>query len=204
MNTVTKNCDDKTNKETVKKAVALFGSPHRGGVTSALLDAFMDKLDQSFTIERFDTYKINIKPCIDCKSCFKQYGCALDDNQSLFRSIEEADLLIVATPVYLMSFPAPLKAVFDRFQQYYGARFGLLKSPAIEKPKQAVFLLASGSETEEGSDIILKQAERAFSVMNTKIAGTVLLKGTDKLTDEKVKAAKEQARQTAIKIHECR
>lgn len=37
--------------------------------------------------------------------------------------LEDADAVIVATPVYNLSFPAPMKALFDRFQRYYEAHF---------------------------------------------------------------------------------
>ena len=106
-------------------------------------------------------------------------------------SFFEADLVIVASPVYLLSYPAPLKALFDRFQRFYSARFrrGILKP--VAKPKKSVLLLTAGSDGAEAKEIIEAQTKRAFSVMNTTIIGTVLADNTD--TEPLLPAALQQA-----------
>ncbi len=48
-------------------------------------------------------------------------GCSIPDYQLFDTLYRNADVVVVATPVYGLSFPAFLKAVFDRTQQYYEA-----------------------------------------------------------------------------------
>ena len=85
----------------------------------------------------------------------------------------------MASPVYNLSFPAPLKAVLDRFQRYFEARFSLGKKPAIEKHRKAVLLVSAGANCREGVDIMEKQLRQSFSVMNTDLTDTVSWLCTD-------------------------
>ena len=52
--------------------------------------------------------------------------------------LEDADAVIVATPVYNLSFPAPMKALFDRFQRYYEAHFRRKIAQPITKHKKSI------------------------------------------------------------------
>lgn len=92
----------------------------------------------------------------------------------------DADLIVIASPVYLDAFPAPTKALFDRFQRFFCARFRWHIEKPIEKPKQAVMLLTAGSDGAEAQAVLEKQVRRAFSVMNTNLCATILADHTDK------------------------
>jgi multimeric flavodoxin WrbA len=174
----------------MKKVVALFGSPHKNGVTYKLLNEFLISFDKTdFDVETVSVFEENVAPCIDCASCKSSYGCVLKQNKELFRMIEQADYIIMAVPVYLLSMPAPLKALFDRFQQYYNAHCYLNLVQPIKKPKRAFLILTAGSGSSEGANIMIRQAELAFSVMNTKIGGSFVLKDTDKLGDDEMQQA---------------
>ena len=72
-----------------------------------------------------------------------------------------------------------LKALFDRFQRFYNAHFRRGIAQPIDKPKKAVLLLTAGDDGKEAQAVIEAQTRRAFSVMNTKIVGTVLADKTD-------------------------
>lgn len=182
----------------IEKVLALLGSPHSRGVTQMLLAHFLAQAGENTDITRFSPWETPVAPCDGCGVCFSRPGCVKPDNHLLFQQLEQADALVIATPVYLLSFPAPLKAVFDRFQQYYGARFGRGLRPAIAKHKRAFLLITCGSEKDDGAEIILRQARMAFSVMNTAIEGNYILSGTDHLEEARLsrerEALAEQAR----------
>ncbi len=59
--------------------------------------------------------------------------------------------MVVATPVYGLSFPAPLKAVFDRTQQYYEAYISRHIKHPFEKPK-GILLSVYGSNDKRGGN----------------------------------------------------
>ena len=168
-------------KKTQKNAVVLFGSPKDNGFTAQLLNKFLSELNE-YKITIIDTYKENINPCTGCGICKLAESCKYHDLDEFDYMLRTTDLLIVATPVYNLSFPAPLKSVFDRMQRYFSARFFQNKKPPVEKRKKAVLLLTSGSDDENGPQIIISQLKMIFTVLNASLDYTIIWKNTDKNT----------------------
>ena len=99
----------------MKHALVLFSSPHKDGHTKKLLEAFLDGLKgKDWKVKSLDICKVNIHPCIACGYCQKADGCAFRDLDEFDRDLRACDLLLIATPVYNLSFPAQFKAVIDR------------------------------------------------------------------------------------------
>ncbi len=180
----------------VKKILILLGSPHGQGHTMRMLEHFLQSLpEEERQVEIFDTYREAPGPCVACGWCASHEGCAIQDSFSqLDARLRECDLLIVASPIYNLSFPAPLKAVIDRFQQYFEARFSRGLRPAIEKPREAVLLVSAGAPCTDGVEIMEKQLRQSFSVMNTHLVGTAAWLSTDQGEKgwEKAKSALER------------
>ena len=165
----------------MKRILVLWGSPHPKGYTHRLLEEFLRPFQEAgHCIQWFDTYKEAPSPCRACGWCAAHEGCIIEDScGELDESLRECDLLVVASPVYNLSFPAPLKAVLDRFQRYFEARFSLGKKPPIAKHRPAVLLVTAGAPSSEGPAIMEKQLRQCFSVMNTILRETVVWPATD-------------------------
>ncbi|MFW5891463.1 MAG: flavodoxin family protein [bacterium] len=81
------------------KTLIFFGSARKKGNTRSMLDFFIEEL--SGDIEVINAYEENISPCIDCRYCWKNRGCSIKDNmQDIYNKIDEADNIIIASPVY--------------------------------------------------------------------------------------------------------
>ena len=161
------------------KALVLFGSPKRNSHTARLTGAFLKGLSKSFDVEIVRLFELKPAPCNDCGYCKASDGCSKKDLDEFMKHYFDADLIIIASPVYLDAFPAPMKALFDRFQRFFCARFRRQIEKPIEKPKQAVMLLTAGSDGTEAQAVLEKQVRRAFSVMNTNLCATILADRTD-------------------------
>lgn len=163
----------------------LFGSPRKNGFTKKLLNEFLHTIEHDYFIKLIDSYQYNINPCSGCGVCENIDGCCYNDFDEIDYLLREADLLIIASPIYNLSFPAPLKAIFDRMQRYYSARFVRNIYPVMDKPKKAILLLTSGSDGYIGCDIMKRQVKLISTVINTKLIDTVLWNNTDssKATD---------------------
>jgi multimeric flavodoxin WrbA len=127
----------------------------------------------------FDAYKENIKPCIHCGHCKTAQGCVYGDFAAVERGLREADILVVASPVYVLGFPAPLKAVFDRTQQYFEAKFSAGVETPVKKRKAALFLASFGSTDGSGVQMMESQLRVAFKLMNAELVQTVTSPNTD-------------------------
>ncbi len=105
------------------KVLILNGSPRADGNTSVAVA----ELEKTFAIEGIETETIrigsmNIRGCIACGSCGEKGRCVFDDAvNEIAAKFEQADGLIVATPVYYASANATLIACLDRL--FYSSHF---------------------------------------------------------------------------------
>ena len=105
------------------KVLILNGSPRANGNTATAIN----ELVKVFGSEGVETEVVhvgnkNIRGCIACNSCSKNGKCVFDDAvNEIARKFEEADGLVVASPVYYASANATLIACLDRL--YYSTSF---------------------------------------------------------------------------------
>ena len=94
----------------------LNGSARGGkGVTGRLLESLSRGLTKANAkVKTFDIVKLSISPCTACLMCMhKTPGeCSIkDDMELIYEAYKTSDLLILATPVYLDTMTAQMKAV---------------------------------------------------------------------------------------------
>ena len=105
------------------KILIINGSPRQGGNTSLAL-AEMEKvfLAEGCEVEMLHIGNKAIRGCIACTSCYQTGKCVFEDElNAAAKSFEEADALIVASPVYYASANATLIAFLDRL--FYSTHF---------------------------------------------------------------------------------
>lgn len=164
-------------------ALVLFASPRKSGFTAKLTERYIDKIKNDYDIQIIDCYELKISPCMACNYCSKNIGCCInDDFKKIDYLINIASMLIIATPLYYMSFPSPLKAILDRTQVYFNMRFSHNIRPPVKIHKKGVLISSCGSNDENAFDFIIKQLKTAFTILNTTLDETVFLKNTDNLT----------------------
>lgn len=147
----------KEEKYAEKRGFILFGSPHQNGATARLVQAFLKAFPEETEWTMVEAYHQKIAPCLGCGFCEHKEGCVNSDFDQIDHLLRTCDYLVVASPVYNLSFPAPLKAIFDRTQRYFSARFVRGERPPIAKHKKAAMLLTCGADSRDGADIIRKQ-----------------------------------------------
>lgn len=105
------------------KVLMINGSPHAKGNTHVAL-AEMEKVFHSEGIE-VEIVHIGhkaIRGCVACYSCAKTGKCAFDDEvNEIAKKFEEADGLVIGSPVYYASANATLVALLDRL--FYSTHF---------------------------------------------------------------------------------
>lgn len=99
-----------------KKVLILSGSPRKGGNSDILCDEFAKGANESgHTTEKIRIAEKNISYCKACYACKKDGICAIKDNMAeILQKIIDADVIVLASPVYFYSIDAQLKAVIDR------------------------------------------------------------------------------------------
>ncbi|MBQ9415013.1 MAG: flavodoxin family protein [Clostridia bacterium] len=154
--------------------LVIFGSPHKDGETAKALASYLDgaPADVVFCYDRA------VAPCDDCRYCYDHAACSKSDMEDIYAAVENAEQLIFASPVYNRSFPAPMKAMLDRFQRYWAARFVRSEKPPIQKPKTAVLITTCGSDREDGEQLA-DQLKPLLTILNAQLTDTIHVRGTD-------------------------
>ncbi len=100
------------------KILVLNGSPKTDrSNTLNITKAFVSGFPSDTEVEYANLYKMNIKPCVGCFSCWSktQGHCVInDDMQGLYEKIKAADIIIESFPLYFFGMPSQLKAMTDR------------------------------------------------------------------------------------------
>lgn len=161
----------------MEKVIVIFGAPNTNKTTGHALENYMKK-NKIVCDYFFDCFKSAPLPCCDCGYCKKNSACKFSDLNEFYSNFENADRIIIAFPVYNAGFPAPLKALIDRLQVYYNARFVRNIKPPISKHKSVTIISVCGSNNDYKS-VISAQICPAFTVTNCTLDEYICIKNTD-------------------------
>ncbi len=124
------------------------GSPRKKGNTGYLLSAFMDAAEMLGAKPRIvQVAQKHIVPCIGCGSCEKRGYCVTKDDDmthEIYPLLREADIVVLAAPIYFYNVPAQLKALIDRTQTLWSRKYKLKMTDPARHYRRG-FLLAQGA-----------------------------------------------------------
>jgi len=100
-------------------AIAINGSPRKGGNTEFLLNEVLDELKEGgWQTELVKVGGTSIRGCIACNKCFenKDNECSVkkDKFNEIFAKMIKADAMILGSPTYFAAVSADLKALIER------------------------------------------------------------------------------------------
>ena len=107
-----------------KNILILTGSPRKNGNSDMLARAFADGAEsKGHVVTIFSTAK-NMDGCQACDSCWsKGHACSFTDAfTDLEPLLEQADVVVFATPLYWFGFSSQIKAAIDRLYAYESPR----------------------------------------------------------------------------------
>jgi len=134
------------------KVLAINSSPKMDKSNTALiLDPFLEGMKEAGAeVELFYTRKLNINPCTGEFNCWlKTPGKCYqnDDMNILYPKIDEADVIVFATPVYVDGVTGPMKNLIDRMlprvEPFFEMRDDHCRHPVRGGPKTLKFVLVS-------------------------------------------------------------
>jgi multimeric flavodoxin WrbA len=106
-------------RDLILKIVSLVGSPHgeKGNTARRLSLVLEGAKEKGATVEPIILKGDTVHPCLGCDTCHKKGSCVQKDAFDEVRGkIRQADALILASPHYIFSVSAQLKAFMDRCQ----------------------------------------------------------------------------------------
>lgn len=149
------------------KTLILNGSPRKEGDTSSLVKKVLDGLRGEYKVA--DAYRCGIQPCVDCRYCWKNSGCCIQDEmQRIYAYIQECDNILIASPIYFSELTGALLNVGSRLQTYYCAK-AFRKEVPVPKPKKGAVILVGG-----GDGSIEKPYDTACTLLRLMNAASIL------------------------------
>ncbi len=106
--------------------IAINGSPRKKWNTATLLEKALEgAASQGAETELVHLYELDFKGCISCFSCktkdHKSYGkCAVkDDLAPILKKVEDADAIILGSPIYFGSVSGEMRSFMERLMFPY-------------------------------------------------------------------------------------
>lgn len=127
-------------------ALGIMGSPRKKGNTDFLLSSFMNEVEKAgVRTHIIEISKKNIKPCVEYSVCEKKGTCPIDDDMNeIYPLLREANIIVLATPIFFYNTPAQTKALIDRSQTLWARKYRLKLTDPGRKNRRG-FLLALGA-----------------------------------------------------------
>ncbi|MBN2241014.1 MAG: flavodoxin family protein [Dehalococcoidales bacterium] len=164
------------------RVLAIAGSPRRNGNTDILLaELLRGAADKGAETKTIVLNKMKFVGCQHCDACLKDGNCILkDDMQEIYPEFEQADVIVLATPMQFMAMTAPVKAMIDRFQCRWARKY-VLKIPPLgdNKPRKGFLVAIGGMRFKNLFDAVLLVVKSFFLILNIEYAGDILLRNID-------------------------
>lgn len=165
-----------------QKICILNGSPRPTGNTKELIKRFTKGAEAAgHEVTCFDLQKMDIHGCLGCCKGGKDAACPCvqkDDMTQIYPAYRNADVVVLASPMYYWGISGQLKSAFDRL-------FAVAElTPNYENPKKdCVLLMAAEGNTESNFAPVRAFYEGLTSHLGWKNIGVVYAGGNMDIGD---------------------
>lgn len=153
------------------KTLIINGSPRKNGNTVTMLNELKKHLNGE--VFQVDTYYTNSSPCYDCRHCWTNEECIINDEmQDVYKMMDEADNFVIASPIYFGNLTGSLLNWASRLQLFWVSRYIRKVEPLNAKyRKGAVILIVNGGTDNiepaifNGKDLLKKARAECSSIL---------------------------------------
>ena len=164
------------------KVLGIAGSPRRGGNTDLLLaEVLKGAASKGAEVKTIVLNDLKITPCQHCDACLKAGNCRIeDDMQMVYRELEDADRIVLASPMHFMGVTAQMKAMIDRCQALWARKY-VLKVPPFrdQRERKGLFIAVGGTRLANLFEPSLVMIKTLFRLLDITYAGELLFPGVD-------------------------
>ncbi len=164
------------------RVLGIAGSPRRNGNTDLLLAEFIKGAEsKDAEVKTIVLNDLNIAPCQHCDACLKAGKCRIDDDmQMVYRELEKADVIVLASPIQFTGVTAQMKAMIDRLQSLWVKKY-ILKIPPLgdERKRKGFFISVGGRKVANLFEPAMAMIKTVFIILNVTYAGELLFRGID-------------------------
>jgi multimeric flavodoxin WrbA len=151
----------------------ITGSARQNGITAKLSNIAASAMpDADVTVIR--PHGMYIGHCKGCGSCARSGKCSINDDMNLiYQAVADADIVIIATPIYFSGPSSIIKQVIDRFQCVWASGAG------IAGKKRTAALIAAGGDPVPIFGNAVSIAKAFAKTIGAEWAGELTVSNTD-------------------------
>jgi multimeric flavodoxin WrbA len=163
------------------KLLIVLGSPRKGGNTETLARKIAEPLvEAGWSAEYVRLNSLSLRPCQGCGGCEKSGDCVIkDDMTELYRKVDEADRVILASPIYFYGLSAQCKIFGDRFQARWSRKYLLKERYRQGEGRKGYLLSTAATRGEKIFDPSILTAKYIFDAMDIDYGGEFVVRGLD-------------------------
>ncbi len=162
--------------------LGIAGSPRRGGNTDLLLAEVMKgAASRGAEVKTVVLNNLKVAPCQHCDACLEAGRCKIeDDMQMVYRELEDADRIVLASPIQFMGVTAQMKAMIDRCQALWARKY-VLKLPPLgnRRERKGFFISVGARKIANLFEPALVMIKTVFRILDITYAGELLFPGID-------------------------
>ena len=163
--------------------LGINGSPRMGGNTDILLDeALKGVRAEGSRTEKIILNNLKFSPCQECENVRDDGTCIIEDDlQLIYQKINEADVIILASPIFFGSLSAQMKMMIDRFQCLWRAKY--LAKKNVGKKRKGGFISVEASTRKDFFDNAKSIIKNFFAVIDVDYREELLCPGVSEKGD---------------------
>jgi len=164
------------------RVLGISGSPRLHGNSELLLAEFLrGAREKGAEVKLIRLNNLKIAPCQHCDDCLKAGICRVkDDMQQIYSELEQADVIVVASPIQFMGPTADLKVMIDRTQSLWAKKY-VLKIPPLNpgKKRRGYFISVAGTRLKNMFEPSIAIIKTWFHVIGVEYTGELTVNGID-------------------------
>ena len=162
------------------KVLGIMGSPRIKGNTDLLLDeALKGAKIQGAEVEKLVVDELDIAPCKEYLGCFKDGNCVIrDDMDDIYPRLLEADVVIIASPMFFYGVSSQAKALIDRCQALW-VRKHILKQSLPNGGRKGAFIAVGATKGRRLFEGAILTVKYFFEAIGVEYADELLIRGVD-------------------------
>jgi arsenate reductase len=152
------------------------GSPRKKGNTAFLLTNFMQAIEKLGAQTRMiEVTQKNIIPCKEYVVCERKGYCPIDDDvkTEIYPLIRQAEVIVLASPIFFFNMTAQLKALVDRCQLFWARKYKLKLADPAKKTKRGFLLSVGASKGKSLFDGLQLTAKYFFDAIDARYEGSL-------------------------------
>jgi arsenate reductase (thioredoxin) len=162
--------------------LGLQGSPRKKGNTSFLLSTFMQAAAQKGAATRIiHVAERNIQPCKEYVVCERKGTCPIDDDMAaeIYGLLRQAEIVVLATPIFFYNMTSQLKALVDRCQTFWARKYRLRLSDPLKSTRRGFLLSVAATRGKTLFEGLHLTTKYFFDAIDARFEGSLLYRGIE-------------------------